>query len=104
MSHVELLAPIAAAMPGQDQPVLGHARAVVIVCACANTSPLNLPRTLSELGVDGNSFQTCVLSGVRHAGYTIGIDRIPDSPDTTLFQVVIVIQNAPRAQQPGGGA
>lgn len=79
-----------------DQEVLGHAAAVVIVCACANTSPLNLPRTLEELGVDGISFQGCVFNGVRRAGGTIGIDQIPDSPGTRLIAVVNVIQNAPR--------
>jgi hypothetical protein len=75
---------------------LGHAAAVVIECACANTSPLNPPSTLQELGVDGVSFQDCVFNGVRRAGCTIDIDSISDSPDTTLIEVVNVIQNAPR--------
>jgi hypothetical protein len=77
---------------------LGHAAAVVIVCACANTSPLNLARTLAELGVDGVSFQGCVFNGVRRAGFTIDIDDIPDSSDTTLIEVVNIIQDASRAE------
>jgi|SRR6266403_2233204 len=96
MPIAELHAAIAAPHPGLDLPMLGHARAVVISCACANTSPLNLARTLDELGIDGNSFQTCVFNGVRDAGYTIQINAIPDSGDTKLIDVVIVIQNAPR--------
>ena len=77
---------------------LGHAAAVVIVCACANTSPINLTRTLQELGVDGVSFQGCVFNSVRRAGCRIDIDTIPDSPDTRLIDVVNVIQDAPREE------
>ncbi|MGA2261344.1 MAG: hypothetical protein ABSH28_07905 [Acidobacteriota bacterium] len=95
MSHAELLAPMAP-KEGESDPFLGHARAVVIVCACANTSPTNLPRTLAQLGVNGIPFQTCVFNGVEHVGYSIDIDAIPNSPNTTLLQVVNVIQNAPR--------
>ena len=98
MRPAELYAAMAAPHPGPDSPVLGHDRAVVIVCGCANTSPLNLARTLDELGVDGVAFQTCVFGGVRASGYTIEIDEIPDSGDTRLIDVVIVIQNAPRAE------
>jgi len=87
---------------GQDLPFLGHARAVVIVTFCANTSPANLSRTLAELGVDGIPFQFCVFEGVKHAGYYIEIEIIPDSPDTKLIKVVSVIQNAPKATQAPG--
>ena len=95
MTHSRLLAPIHAEVTGQE--VLGHAAAVIIVCACANTSPLNLPRTLAELGVNGTSFQICVFNGVKKAGYKINIDDIPDSPSTTLIEVVNAIENAPKA-------
>jgi hypothetical protein len=78
------------------EPFLGHAAAVVIVCNCGNTSPVNLPRTLAELGVDGLPFQQCVNKAVRTAGYAIRIDDIPNAPQTRLIQVVTVIQNAPR--------
>ncbi len=94
--HALVLNEIRATVPAGG--FLGHAAAVVIVCACANTSPLNLARSLQELGVDGVSFQGCVFNGVRRAGCTIDIDDIPDAPDTTLIQVVNVIQNAPRAE------
>lgn len=95
MTHASLLRPLRSEITGQD--VLGHAAAVVIVCACANTSPLNLPRTLAELGVNGTSFQTCVFKRVTHLGYTIDMDDIPDSPSTMLISVVNAIENAPRA-------
>lgn len=85
---------------GQDLPFLGHDRAVGIVTACAKTSRLNLSRTLSELGVDGISFQQCVFQGINDLGYEIGIDDIPDSPDTALIKVVSAIQNAPRGSNP----
>lgn len=94
--YAQVLEEIRATVPAGG--FLGHAAAVVIVCGCANTSPLNLPRTLQELGVDGVSFQGCVFNGVRRAGCTIDIDTIPDSPDTTLIEVVNVIQNAPRQE------
>ena len=96
MTHEALLGPLNAEATGQD--VLGHGTAVIIVCACANTGPLNLPRTLAELGVNGNAFQVCVFNGVRHAGYEIGLDDIPDSPTTTLIAAVKAIENAPKAR------
>ena len=82
--------------PVSAEPFLGHARAVVIVCNCGNTSPVNLPRTLAELGVDGLPFLLCVNRAVRTVGYAIRIDDIPNAPETRLIQVVTVIQNAPR--------
>ena len=82
--------------PVGAEPFLGHARAVVIVCNCGNTSPVNLPRTLAELGVDGLPFQQCVDKAVHTAGYAIRIDDIPNAPETRLIQVVTVIQNTPR--------
>jgi hypothetical protein len=97
ISHEELLAPMNSNAPGGDLPILGHARAVVIVAFCAKTTPANLSRTLAELGVDGISFQNCVFDGVGKAGYRIKIDDIPDGPDTKLIKVVSVIQNAARA-------
>jgi hypothetical protein len=95
MTHEALLGPLNAEATGQD--VLGHATAVIIVCAGANTGPLNLPRTLAELGVNGNAFQVCVFAGVGHAGYEIDLDAIPDSPTTTLIAAVNAIENAPKA-------
>ena len=95
MTHAALLQPMHADITGQE--VLGHAAAITIVCACANTSPLNLPRTLSELGVNGTSFQTCVFNGVKNAGYKVDMDDIPDSPTTTLISVVNAVENAPKA-------
>ena len=95
MSHAELLAPMAAS-EGMQDPFLGHARAVVIACACAGTSPTNLARSLAQLGVNGIPFQKCVFNGVKQAGFSIGIDNIPNSPATTLLQVVTVIQSASR--------
>lgn len=96
LDHRSLIAPMHVDAVGQDLPYLGHARAVVIVCTCANTTPLNLSRTLAELGVDGIPFQQCVYGSVTYLGYVIEMDKIPDSPDTKLIQVVDVIQNAPR--------
>jgi len=101
ISHDDLLAPMNSDAPGGDLPVLGHARAVVIVTFCAKTTPANLSRTLAELGVDGISFQGCVFDGVRRAGYRIDIDDIPNSPDTKLIKLVSVIQNSPRASAVG---
>ena len=75
---------------------LGHARAVVIVCACAKTIPANLPRTLEELGVNGIPFQQAVRTAVKAAGCSIGADDIPGAPATRLIQVVTIIQNARR--------
>src|SRR5216684_8563234 len=72
MKHADLLQPLQAEVTGHH--VLGHAAAVVIVCGCANTSPLNLPRTLTELGVNGTSFQTCVFNAVQNAGFQIKMD------------------------------
>jgi len=94
MNHNDLITAMTQAQAGQAPPTLGYSQAVVIVCACANTSPLNLSRTLNDLGVDGISFQGCVYNSVRKSGYTIGIDKIPDAPTTTLISVVAVIQNA----------
>jgi hypothetical protein len=82
--------------PPAPDPCLGHARAVVIACTCANTIPANLPRTLAELGVNGIPFQQCVRTGVKTAGYAIGADDIPSAPGTRLIHVVTVIQNAAR--------
>src|SRR5260370_41570059 len=58
-----------------DLPFLGHARAVVIVTTAAQTDATNLPRSLSQLGVNGPSFQQGVFDGVKHAGYKIGSDQ-----------------------------
>jgi hypothetical protein len=80
-----------------DLPFLGHARAVVIVTTAAGTDATNLPRSLSQLGVNGPSFQKDVFDGVKHAGYKIGLDQIPDAPATTLIEAVNVIQQAPKA-------
>ncbi len=92
LDHRNLIAPMHADV--QDLPYLGHARAVVIVCTCANTSPLNLSRTLGELGVDGIPFQQCVYGSVTYLNYVIGMDQIPNSPETMLITVADVIQNA----------
>jgi hypothetical protein len=94
MPHADIIKLMSTGTPDPKPPVLGHAKAIVIVCAAANTGPGNLPRTLSQLGVNGIAFQKSVFDGVGHAGYTIPINRIPDSPSTTLISVVTVIQNA----------
>jgi len=77
-----------------DGEVLGRDKAVVIVCHAAKTAPSNLPRTLSQLGVNGISFQKSVFEGVDHAGFTIDPDEIPNAPTTKLSLVVNTIQNA----------
>jgi len=94
VDHAQLLAPMSA--DAQDLPFLGHARAVVIVCTCAKTSPLNLSRTIEELGVDGLPFQQCVFGSVTSLKYVIDMDDIPDAPNTKLIDVVDAIQNAPK--------
>lgn len=97
LNRATLLAPMSAEADGQDLPFLGHARAVVTVCNCANTSPANLFSTLDQLGVNGLSFQQCVFGSVISLGYSIDVDTIPDAPTSTLVSVVDVIQNAPKA-------
>src|SRR4051812_31925066 len=76
MKHNQLLELLKINVPVGDGETLGHDRAVVIVCACANTSPLNLSRTLDELGVDGQSFQACVHNSVTSLGYELDLDDI----------------------------
>jgi hypothetical protein len=85
-----------AVRPRAVAPFLGHARAVQIVCKCANTVPENLARTLEELGVNGIPFQQAVRMGVTAAGYAIGADDVPGAPGTRLAKVVTIIQNARR--------
>jgi hypothetical protein len=76
---------------------LGHASAVNIVCHCAGTSPLNLDKSLSTLGVNGIPFQMCVYGSVSYLGYDIpDVSDIPDGPDDLLIAVVDAIQNAAR--------
>jgi hypothetical protein len=82
-----------ASAEGSDD-TLGYSRAVDIACASANTDHRNLSRTLSELGVEGVSFQGTVFNAIRDAGYTIDYDSIPDAPTSTLLSVVGVIENA----------
>jgi rhodanese-related sulfurtransferase len=94
MPHEDIVNLMSTGDPDLKPPVLGHAKAIVIVCAAANTSPSNLARSLTQLGVNGIAFQKSVFDGVTKAGYTIKLDDIPNSPDTTLIQVVTVIQNA----------
>lgn len=94
MNHADLIAAISTAQGAQEPATLGYTQAVVIVCACANTSPLNLSRTLNDLGIDGISFQGAVFNAVRKSGYSIDIDSIPDAPTSTLIAVVAVVQNA----------
>ena len=85
----------AAAAEAVDQ-YLGHDRAVTIVTNCAGTDATTLPRTLAQLGRDGNAFQTCVFNGVNSAGFSIAFDNIPNNSSTTLISAVTVIQNASR--------
>lgn len=94
MNHADLIAAIGASQTAQPPATLGFTHAVVIVCACANTTPLNLSRTLNELGIDGISFQGAVFNSIRKSGFSIDIDTIPDAPTSTLIAVVTVIQNA----------
>jgi hypothetical protein len=76
---------------------LGHASAVNVVCHCAGTSPLNLDKSLSALGVNGIPFQMCVYGSVSYLGYDIpDVSAIPDGPDDLLIAVVDAIQNAPQ--------
>ncbi len=84
-----------AALDGPSN-MLGNARAVTIACHCANTVVGNLPRTLTHLGVNGLQFQKCVAQGVRSAGFVVTPGSIPNSPSTTLIQVVNAIQTAPK--------
>jgi hypothetical protein len=83
--------------PVQDLPFLGNDRAEEIVLGCANTVSDNLSRTLSQLGVNGVSFQRCVFGAIKKAGYIIGIDSIPNAPTSKLVDVSDVIQNAKKA-------
>jgi hypothetical protein len=80
-----------------SEPFLGRPRAIVIVCTCARTTPVNIGRTLADLGVAPGPFQLCVSHGVRTAGYHIALEAVPNSPDTRLVEVINVIQHAPRA-------
>jgi hypothetical protein len=98
-THKKLLTNLRASATALDIDSLGHGNAVTIVCACANTSPLNLARTLKQLGVNGDAFQGCVFRSVTQLGFDIDEDAIPDSPDTTLIQVVDVIEDAPAKVQ-----
>jgi hypothetical protein len=76
---------------------LGHSAAVTVVCHCAGTSPLNLDKSLSALGVNGIPFQMCVFGSVSYMGYEIqDVSDIPDGPDDLLIAVVDAIQNAPK--------
>jgi hypothetical protein len=94
MPHADIIELMSTGTPDPKPPKLGHAKAIVIVCAAANTGPGNLSRTLSQLGVNGVAFKKSVFDGVSQAGYTIPFDQIPNAPTTVLFTVVTVIQNA----------
>jgi hypothetical protein len=94
-SDKALLAPMTATAADE---VLGHARAVVIVCACAGTNRTNLPRTLGQLGVNGVAFQKCVFNAVQAAGFSVALTDIPNSPSTTLILAVSVVENAPKKE------
>jgi hypothetical protein len=83
-----------------DLPFLGHPRAVVIVTTAARTDASNLPRSLSQLGVNGASFQQEVFDGVKHTGYMIGLDQIPAAPSTLLIEAVNLLQQARKTQDP----
>jgi len=89
--------PAPAAPPPLLNLFLGHARAVMIVCASAKTIPANLARTLEELGVSGVPFQQAIRTAVKAAGYTLGPEDVPGAPGTRLIQVVTIIQNARRS-------
>jgi hypothetical protein len=81
-----------AAMDGPAR-TLGNARAVNIVCHCANTVLGNLPRTLGELGVSGPQFQKCVVQSASAAGFLVG--SVPSSPGNSLIDAVNSIQGSP---------
>jgi|SRR6478736_4222099 hypothetical protein len=98
-AHNRLMKRLGASLEDAAPSTLGHGNAVTIVCACANTSPLNLARTFKQLGVNGNAFQGCVFRSVTRLGFEIDQDDIPDSPDTTLSEVVDVIEDAPAQEQ-----
>jgi hypothetical protein len=94
-AHNRLMKRLGASLEDAAPSTLGHGNAVTIVCACANTSPLNLARTLKQLGINSISFQGCVFSSVTRLGFVIDQDAIPDSPDTKLSEVVDAIEDAP---------
>lgn len=95
-AHKALLANLAESVG--DTQTLGRGNAVTIVCACANTTPLNLSRTLKQLGLSGFSFQSCVFRSVTKMEFVIDEDDIPDGPDDTLSSVVDVIEDAVKEQ------
>ncbi len=76
-------------------PFLGSSRAVTIALHCANTVLGNLPRTLTQLGLNGLLFQKCVVQSVRNAGFVIAPGAVPNAPADTLIDVVNAIQTAP---------
>ena len=93
MAHTDIVDLMTKPVPKAQSTKLGVSKAIVIVLAAANTGPGNLPRTLSQLGINGASFRTAVFSGITHAGHTIDADQIPNAPSTTLLDVVAVVQN-----------
>ena len=73
--------------------VLGPIQATSIVTGCANGEQ-DTSKKLSEIpGLNTVIFQACVKKGVLNAGYQPG--GIPASPDTTLDQVIMAIENSP---------
>lgn len=85
---------LSSAFAGEDLPYLGHKRAVEIVTTCADTSGLNLSRTVAELGVAG--IDDCVFSHLKKSGYlNCSFDpkfSLTDL-DNRLISIVAEIQN-----------
>jgi hypothetical protein len=79
-----------------SEPQLGLWRAIIIVCMCANTTPLHLSNTLGQLGIAGAAFPSWVATGVEGAGYRPQRDKLLLAADATLMDVANAIQDARR--------
>ena len=83
-----------------DNTYLGFSKAVDIITKCANTSPLNLSRTLDELGV-GPGVEECVSSSLIDAGAVgcnYSLNNFAD-PQPNLADIAGRLQNC-RINQP----
>ncbi len=83
----------AAAKVEVEIETLGFERAETIVVACA-FGETDLNRTIGDLGLDNGLFHACVLSGVEAEGFEIGPEEVPNSDETTLFEVVVAVAGA----------
>ena len=82
---------ITSARPSANFTHLGHTPAIFIVSYCAGTSPSNLPRTLSQLGVV--TIANCLDHLTKKAGYSCDPSLTHDeSPSMRLINYVTNIQ------------